>query len=152
MKKLLLLLLMAVIAVAFASAYPYFNDTSDSVWIPVNLSAGENLTVYLSDVGGYAPNGSQVFDLFDDFDGTALSALWNPTDGSYYSVADGLLNMTSPSDSTIEQIDSVAQFSQGYGVLIRAMDDANPFNRAGIGFATPNFPIGYGESVALIGD
>ena len=152
MKKLLLLLLMAVIAVAFASAYPYFNDTSDSVWIPVNLSAGENLTVYLSDVGGYAPNGSQVFDLFDDFDGTALSALWNPTDGSYYSVADGLLNMTSPSDSTIEQIDSVAQFSQGYGVLIRAMDDANPFNRAGIGFATPNYPIGYGESVALIGD
>lgn len=61
--------------------YDYYiedDGTNKYVWTKVDLKGNETKTIYLSKEGTNTPNGDEVFDFFDDFDGTSLDTQkWN---------------------------------------------------------------------------
>ena len=46
---------------------PYYIEDTTSIWIPVNLPAGESTTITIEKVDGYSPNIDEVFNFADDF-------------------------------------------------------------------------------------
>lgn len=141
---------------AITDGLPYFNDTPNSVWVPINISIGQNLTIIISNSGGYASDGTSVFSLFDDFNGDALNPdLWTNTIADVpATISGGKLFVTSSGDDYIDQVESNILFSQGYGMVVRAYDSTgdNTFHRKAFGFAVPNSPLSYGTSISIDGD
>jgi|GEM_PF-5913593 len=76
--------------------YPYWIenklDGSYSLWTKVDIPNGSSKVLYVKQADGYFPNGADVFEFFDDFDGAEIDTTkWNLVTGDYPSVRDSCL-------------------------------------------------------------
>jgi len=82
MKKLVFALLflfsIGIVGVVWAeNSYPYWIEDAGGdyyIWTKVNVSANSNITLYIRKVEGYQPDGDEVFEFFDDFEGNVLDS------------------------------------------------------------------------------
>ena len=110
----------------FATTYPYWIEHDENgnainyVWTKVDLTANGDTTLCVSKQAGYSPNGNQVFDFFDDFDGSSLdTSKWLVhTKDSTYSVSNGKLIFDVSTANNFGGGNVVSKYSTNYNNVI----------------------------------
>jgi len=128
------------------TTYPFWiehdenNNPQNYVWVKVDsIPASSTKTIYAIKESGYSPNGDNVFEFFDDFEGTSLNtSKWNEENtGGNLTIENSQLkiSMSASTSGKIRSIYSIETFSSGYIFETRVSVDtvSLPYNSMGFG-------------------
>lgn len=144
MRKIVLLLLLfaGLLGTVSAAEYPYWIEDDGNgnyyIWTKVNVSANSDKVIYIKKVNGYHPNGTSVFEFFDDFeDGVIDTNKWQyPT--SLDIVESGGYLRIAPTVDNKHTVLSIQTFSSGI-LELKAKYDYGVSNAFYTGFTPLNY-------------
>jgi hypothetical protein len=74
-------------------AQPYWIDDNLNIWTKTSISANSSTVLYVRKQDGYSPDGSQVFEFFDDFDTDRGWTLFGSNGAKSYSIQNSILTL-----------------------------------------------------------
>ena len=185
MKKILLFLLILMGIGAVSAEYSYWiediGDGQYNIWTKINISAGETKTIYIVKQDGYSPDGSQVFEFFDNFEGQEFSegqtitnlgtdlfgkiisvkaSYGNSNDGQFYISLDGSkvvpIYLSTNGTNNVQTYDGsyhTIATNPTYPVEVEITPyDTTSCKRTVIGYESESYTGGYYSSTAAAGD
>ncbi len=120
---------------AAGNEFDYWIDTEvQTVYVPVSISGNGNTVLYVQKTAGYSPDGSAVFELFDDFESATLdSNIWDNS-WSYTSISNGVITIENG-----DRLQSNTAFSDGHAVhwYLKPSGFSSTASQAEVGFGSP---------------
>ena len=80
----------------------YYIEGTSTLWIKDNIAPYGTNIYYVEKVAGYTPNGSAIFDLWEDFLGTSLNTLIWTSGGVSGTISDSIFTLQNASSGYIE--------------------------------------------------